>query len=241
MNDNSKIYVLQEGALKGYKNNNYGNYEVIFDFDTPSGISVVAESLDGQIVGYGGLIAVGTNSSPNLDAGGGVSIRSVQSDSIPIAVGLTTITKTITAVDMTKSVIIDGFGTVNSASTTNYANLEYYYTFDNSTTVRLTRGSNSYYAVESQFTVLEFADGVNVQRGVKSFSAAVQSTTHTLSSTVDTSKSVIIISGMMIQSDGNMSLPPRVYLSDSSTITFARNHSAGSLSFTCSWQVLEFE
>lgn len=43
-NDNSKIYVLQNDNLVGYRDSNYGNYNVVFDSDTPSGITVVAEN-----------------------------------------------------------------------------------------------------------------------------------------------------------------------------------------------------
>ena len=66
--DNSTIYVLQADALVGYKENNYGVYDVVFDSDTPSGITVVAESPAGQIVGFGELVAVGTGDSVNIVA-----------------------------------------------------------------------------------------------------------------------------------------------------------------------------
>ena len=64
--DNSRIYVLQNDSLVGYKDNNYGSYEVIFDSITSSGVTVIAESTNGEVEGYGGLTAISTEDAANL-------------------------------------------------------------------------------------------------------------------------------------------------------------------------------
>ena len=64
--ENSTIYVLQNNALIGYKENNYVDYDIVFDSSTPSGVIVVAASSEGEIEGYGNLVAIVTGDSSNI-------------------------------------------------------------------------------------------------------------------------------------------------------------------------------
>ena len=64
--ENSTIYVLQNNALIGYKENNYVDYDIVFDSSTPSGVIAVAASSEGEIEGYGNIVAIVTGDSSNI-------------------------------------------------------------------------------------------------------------------------------------------------------------------------------
>ena len=73
--DNATIYVLQNNALVGYKENNYGTYNIVFDSATSSGVIVLAKNPLGEVEGYGELIAISTGEGSNIvipDSGKGI-------------------------------------------------------------------------------------------------------------------------------------------------------------------------
>jgi len=57
---NSTIYIIQNGEYVGKKSVGAGNYEILFDSVSESGIIAVSENSRGQIVGFGEVAVVTT-------------------------------------------------------------------------------------------------------------------------------------------------------------------------------------
>jgi len=58
--ENSTIYIIQNGEYVGKKSVGAGEYEILFDSTSESGITAVSENNSGQIVGFGEVAVVDT-------------------------------------------------------------------------------------------------------------------------------------------------------------------------------------
>jgi hypothetical protein len=167
-NESSIVYIIQNEEYVGKKSVGVGSYEIFFDSTSTSGVTAVAESQQGQIVGFGEVTAVsGGGGSPNLILpASGAAIKSIQTiNHVKMTENSTTKDNTITEVDMDKTMLIVTEWLVSSALTPNEACLQHQLL--SSTNVRTTRiqqqdPGSVYYSL----LVVEYESGIaSIQRG----------------------------------------------------------------------------
>jgi len=230
------VHIIQNDTYLGSKAVSSGNYEVSFESTTPSGLIAVAKKGDGEIYGYGDVVGVTASGIADLTAGGGATIKSIQTGSVTIGSGSSSSTATISNVDTDKTMLLwNGTRTVSSPSLNRYA---YCYTkLTNGTTVTAVRQGTSG-SMEVCFTVVEFEGGINsVQRGVIANSQYSQLTDVTITE-VNTSKAFVNFCGWNQSNDNVRENMPKMILPNSTTV---RMYLANVNNFTQgSYEVIEF-
>ena len=234
--DNATIYVLQGNGLVGYKDNNYGNYNIVADVSTPSGIDVVAKNPDGQIVGFGGVTAVATGDASNITAVGSVGINSVYRGvfTIPAETIGPVLVNIGGTVDMSKT-SIDYLGWYNTNQSTFWGGCLY---LANTTQLAGLTANNLNWIMTLSYQVVEYVGGINVQRGIINIPSGSQYYDYTIEE-VDTSKTQLKYLGSgMVGSTASRTLA-RIDLINSTTVRAYRGDTIGN-SNNHSFEIVEF-
>lgn len=154
-----------------------------------------------------------------------------------VSLNNTSDTATITAVDVTRSVVFDLRQSNNWSGGTAPAYTSNTLTLTNSTTVTAARNATGGIAVVAAFVVVQFRPGVfrSVQYGLVSGNG---SPTQTITE-VNTAKSVLMMLGLQGDSGGrDDAFYARGVLTNGTTLTFTRGASAGSGNII-GWTVME--
>jgi len=229
------IHIIQDGSYFGSKAVGAGAYEVSFDSTTPSGIIAVAKKSDGEIAGYGDVIGVTASGTADLSAGGGASIKSIQTGTVTIGSGQSSNTATISSVDASKSMLIWG-GNETASGPALFRYCFCYAELTDATTVTAVRQGSSG-SMTVRYTVVEYESGVSVQRGVLANSQYSSSREETITE-VDTSKAFCNFCGWNQSNESHENIP-QVYLKDSTTVRMQLNNVNN---FTqASYEVVEFD
>jgi len=158
-------------------------------------------------------------------------VNSVQTNSVSL-VGATDGTRTISSVDLNKSVIFFKFGPAGGASAGFYNSLGLV-ELTNSTTVTGKRMS-TYSTTTYYFDVVEFADGIinSIQRGTTTMAGSSLININT----IDLDKTVVITSGYYGDGEGSVYWHGAQLISSNELMLYASGSNSGSIS----WQVVEF-
>lgn len=129
----------------------------------------------------GGMTLLGAGKFPAIVAGSSV-ITSIQQGSITIAAGSNSNTATLSPTVTAANSMLVYNGVTTDLATSNHAKCAVRITLTNGTTVTATRELNSSVAVTVNFSVVEFASGVNsIQYNTITITAAGTSNTRTIS------------------------------------------------------------
>jgi len=236
--NNADVHLIQDGSYFGSKAVTAGNYEVSFDSTTPSGLIAVAEKADGEILGYGGVIATTSTGTADLTAGGGASIESIQTGYIDVVNGTSSNTATISSVDMDKSMLMWG-GQYPLGNLNLFRYAFFYIRLTDATTVTAVRqGTGAAGTMRVRYTVVEFSGGINsIQRGVLANSQYSTTADATITE-VDTDKAFVNFCGWN-QSNESYENIPSIWLNSSTQVRMqmhnSNNYTQGS------YEVIEFE
>lgn len=178
-----------------------------------------------------------TNQPIGLDVGlsGGSNIKSIQRGTGSIGSGLAQIDVTITAIDLTKSVVkVTYLDTANSAAYASCVKAE----FTSSTNLRLTRGGSTAQSTAVEWEIIEYYSLKSLQTGTLATDGTSLGGTVSITS-VDLSKAVLFFTfnnggTTTTISSGTMTGK----LSSSTLITFVNSSEVGSRSIF--WFVVEF-
>lgn len=166
-------------------------------------------------------------------------VNNVQHRSVTLNTTSTSPTDTITSVTTSNTILL--YGGVN-AGTGAPNSIMHHLTLTNSTTVTLPRSGASSSTRIIKYCVLEFVSGVMASRQESTtVLASVASNTTTITS-VTTTKAIIVASNFLTDSTGTANYDaqqPSVTLTDATTVT-ANKNTAGTISVTAAWQVVEF-
>lgn len=237
----SKIHIFHNDVYKGYKDVNSGAYNVVFDTITASGITVVAEKNDGNVIGYGNVVSLTSSGTDELTGGSVSGFNNIQPFDITIANGFSQATQTITAVDLDKSFIIFNGSTCREVGGQyDMAIVE----LINSTTVRATR----YGAINNCYVkgyIMELPSGVkSIQRGTVSLPAdsnydPPQVVDETITA-VDTSKTFITFTERSSTGHDNKN-NVTVDLVNSTTLRISRNCQYKNYVHEISYEIIEMD
>ena len=183
--------------------------------------------------GMGGMVSLWGASS---------LVDSVQEGTITIGAASLTNTATISAVDTSRSILVQRGATGSYSGSVTYEG-QAWLAFTNGTTVTATRYNNSGYTVAVSYAVIQFAPGVikSVQRGTYQTAASGTTATATITA-VNTSKSFVMDLGQYSTSYRYISdYLGYQNLTNATTVTGTRGM-GGSVELIMFWayQVVEF-
>lgn len=175
------------------------------------------------------LVRVGSNFF--IRSSGGSNIKSLQRGTGSIAVGSTTTTATIGAVDLTKAIVlVSSYCSSGGPPSISFVSA----VLTNSTTITFTRGSGLNYAATFNWTVIELNNLKSLQSGTFS----TTSTPYNLPiSSVNTTKAIAIANWSTTSAIAGESTM-QYDISSSTNVTFSWYN--GSVTNTVSWFVIEF-
>jgi len=220
------------GGTPSYTFSNTGSLPPGFSINSSTGVISGTDTVDSSGATYPGIQVSVTDSLSNtancggsftITVAGGSVIKSIHQYSITIAASSLTNTATITSVTTANTVII-WQGTTSTSSTSGaYNRAAVRLTLTNSTTVTATRENNSD-STTINFTVVEFASGVNsIQAGTITVASGSASNTATISA-VGANAFVLYLGESTAGTNGYSDSVGAVQLTNSTTVTaFAVN------------------
>lgn len=245
--DNADIHVFEDGSYLGKKSITAGSYDATFDSATASGITAVAEKSDGEVVGFGAVVATTTSGAVDVTGGSTGIFKSIQQIDITIPSGDIETPQSINAVDVNKSFIMfNGSSSYETYHGFGMVTLE----LSNSTTVTAKRYGDLYGTLSAAYVkgcVMEFESGVkSLQRGTvelpedPGFSAQVVDETI---SAVDLAKTFVAFSDRNDNASPDSHEDNRVTvdLIDSTTLRITRNSQWKNYLHSVYYEIVEME
>ena len=233
--DPATIHIIQNNVYKGRHEVAAGNYTTQFDVASAGGVMAIAAKADGHIVGYGDITAVSGSGNTTVSGASSLGIKSIQLGNITITAGNYYVTKAITSVDTSKTMVL--FNGSIGASSSPDREVFNYLTLTNSTTLRSDSLDHDTDSI-ARYSIIEFTSGIkSVQRGTIDMNGVVN--VDATINAVDLSKAIINYTGFAVNNT-NMGVAGAILSFPNNTHVRAwRSSSTGQVKV--GWEVIEFE